>query len=143
MYLDTSIIVKLLVPEADSDFFEANLVGESLSSSELASTEVWSALLAKERTGHIKRKDRQKAWQTFEGWVESEQIRLHKLNTVALKRASRILETVHPQVPLRTLDAIHAAACDLSQDFPLCTNDRRMRDAAKLLRIPVFPEAKG
>src|SRR3954464_7178314 len=140
MYLDTSIIVKLLVPEADSDFFEANLVGESLSSSELAWTEVWSALLAKERNGQITPKDREKAWRTFVGWVESEQIRLHKLNTVTLKRATRILDTAHPTVALRTLDAIHAAACDLRQDFPLCTTDKRLRDAAIILRIPLFPE---
>ena len=42
-------------------------------------------------------------------------------------------------VPLRTLDAIHTAACDLSQDFPFCTTDKRMRDAAHVLGIPVFP----
>ena len=91
MYLDSSIIVKLLVPEPDSDFFEANLVGESLSSSELAWTEVFSALLAKERNGQINAQQREKAWRTFVGWVESEQIRLHKLNTVTLKRANRVL----------------------------------------------------
>jgi len=56
-----------------------------------------------------------------------------------LKKAIHILERCHPAVPLRTLDAIHTAACDLSQDFPLCTTDRRMRDAAEVLGIPVFP----
>jgi predicted nucleic acid-binding protein len=61
-------------------------------------------------------------------------------NTV-LKKANHIIELCHPEVPLRTLDAIHAATCDLAQDFPLCTTDRRMRDAAKKLGIPVFPEA--
>jgi hypothetical protein len=53
---------------------------------------------------------------------------------------NHILESCRPQVPLRTLDAIHAAACDLSQDFPLCSTDPRMREAARLLKIPVFPE---
>jgi predicted nucleic acid-binding protein len=43
-------------------------------------------------------------------------------------------------VPLRTLDALHIAACDLSQDFPLCTTDARMRAAAERFGIPVFPE---
>ena len=140
MYTDSCIIVKLLVPEPDSDFFEASLVGESLSTSELAWTEVWSALLAKERAGKLKPKDREKAWRKFEDMVESEQIRLLKLNTVTLKRATRILGTTHPQVPLRTLDAIHLAACDMSQDFPLCSTDKRMRDAAAILQIPLFPE---
>jgi hypothetical protein len=44
---------------------------------------------------------------------------------------------------LRTLDAIHTAACDLSQDFPHCTTDKRMREAAVVLGIPVFPPAES
>jgi len=43
---------------------------------------------------------------------------------------------------MKALEAIHTAACDLSQDFPLCTNDNRMRDAAIVLGIPVFPETE-
>ena len=48
MYLDTAILVKLLVAEPDSEFFQQELTGVLISSSELALTEVWSALLAKE-----------------------------------------------------------------------------------------------
>ena len=143
MYLDTSVIIKLLVPEKDSDFFNAHLSGVSLSSSELAWTEVWSALLAKERHKQISGRDRAAAWRTFARWVNSEQIVLHPLNTVTLKKANRVLEECHPKVALRTLDAIHSAACDLTQDFPFCTTDTRMRDAAKVLGIPVFPEPAG
>lgn len=141
MYLDTSIIIKLLVPEADSEFFDSNLEGEALSSSELALTEVWSALLAKERQGQISLKDRHRAWQTFGRWIDLEEIRLHSLNRVTLTKANRMLEACYPQVPLRTLDAIHSAACDLSQDFPLCTTDQRLREAATFFQIPLFPEA--
>jgi predicted nucleic acid-binding protein len=46
----------------------------------------------------------------------------------------------HSKIPLRTLDAIHVAACDLSHDFPLASTDGRMRTAARALKIPVFPE---
>ncbi len=140
MYLDTSIIIKLLVPEADSALFDEKTVGLALSSSELAWTEVWSALLAKERIRQITITESQRAWRTFKGWVDTEQIVLHTLNSITLKKANHILEVCHPAVPLRTLDAIHSAACDLSQDFPLCTTDRRMRDAAAILGLPVFPE---
>ena len=63
----------------------------------------------------------------------------HPISSVLLKKANHVLERCHPAVPLRTLDAIHTAACDLSQDFPLCTTDKRMRDAAGVLGIPVFP----
>lgn len=139
MYLDTAILVKLLVNEPDTAFFEQALTGTFLSSSQLARTEVWSALLAKERHQLISAGQRASAWRVFNERVQEKQIVLHPLNGVVLKKANHILEQCHPAVPLRTLDAIHAAACDLSQDFPLCTTDRRVRDAARILQIPVFP----
>ena len=139
MYLDSAIIVKLLVEEPDTAFFVEALVGHTLASSELAAPEVLSALLGKERKKHITKAQRIDAWQAFNERVQSCDIILHPLNGVVLKKANRILERCHPAVPLRTLDAIHTAACDLSQDFPLCTTDRRMREAAAVLGIPVFP----
>ena len=139
MYLDTAILVKLLVEEPDTEFFQNALLGAFLSSSELALTEVWSALLAKERKNVISARQRASAWRVFNERVQEKQIILHPLNGVVLKKANHILERCHPAVPLRTLDAIHTAACDLSQDFPLCTTDRRMRDAAAVLGIPLFP----
>ncbi len=140
MYLDSAIIIKLLVVERDSDLFQEALSGELLSSSELALTEVWSALLAKERHKVISAKQRAEAWKAFNDRVQTKQLLLHTLDKVVLRKANHILERCHPVVPLRTLDAIHTAACDLSQDFPLCTTDKRMRDAAGVLGIPVFPE---
>jgi predicted nucleic acid-binding protein len=139
MYLDTAIIVKLLVVEPDSDFFQEQLAGVLISSSELALTEVSSALLSKERGKAISARQRASAWRVFNERVREKQIHLHPLNGVVLKKANHILERCHPAVALRTLDAMHTAACDLSQDFPLCTTDKRMRDAAGLLGIPVFP----
>jgi predicted nucleic acid-binding protein len=139
MYLDSAIIIKLLVTESDSDLFQDALEGTILSSSELALTEVWSALLSKERNKSISAKERAEAWQVFTDRVQTKQFLLHPLDKVVLKKANHILQRCHPAVPLRTLDAIHTAACDLSQDFPLCTTDRRMRDAAAVLGIPVFP----
>ncbi len=141
MYLDSAIIVKLLVDESDTGFLVDALVGHPLSSSELAMSEVLSALLGKERNKLISARQRNAAWALFNHRVQAEEIVLHQLNGVVLKKANHILESCHPKVPLRTLDAIHTAACDLSQDFPLCSTDRRMRDAARFLRIPVFPVA--
>ena len=142
MYLDTAILIKLLVPERDTDYFQAALTGQFLSSSELAMTEVWSALLAKERNELISSGQRYSAWNVFNERVREKQIILHPLNSIVLKKANHVLERCHPAVPLRTLDAIHTAACDLSQDFPLCTTDKRMRAAAGVLGIPVFPPAE-
>ena len=139
MFLDTSIIVKLLVTEADSGFFQDALAGQPLSASELSLTETWSTLLAKERKGVISVEQRANAWRVFRERVELEEILLHQLNSAVLHRANHVLERCHPAVALRTLDAIHIASCDLRQDFPLCSTDKRMRDAAGILGIPVFP----
>ena len=139
MYLDSAIIVKLLVDEPDTEFLQDALIGKSLCSSELAVPEVLSALFAKERNKLISFRQRERAWRIFNERVQAEEILLHPLTGDVLRKATRILELCHPKVALRPLDAIHTAACDLSQDFPLCTTDRRMREAAGLLGIPVFP----
>lgn len=143
MYLDSCIIVKLLVPESDSSTFLKGLRGVLLSSSELAWTEVAAALLFKERSGNITPPKRHSAWRVFAERIQNREILLLPLDKANLKRANHLLESCHPQVPLRSLDALHLAACDLSQDFPLCSTDRRMRDAARLLRIPVFPDEEA
>src|SRR5256885_12087419 len=49
MYLDTAIIVKLLVREPDSDWFNTALLGQHFETSELALAEVRSALRSEER----------------------------------------------------------------------------------------------
>jgi len=140
MYLDSCILIKLLVAEPDSPFFQSAVTGCEISSSELALTEVASALLSKERAGAISASQRIQAWQIFQNWADEEILELELLETRTLRNANRILSATHPEIALRTLDAIHLAACDLSQDFPLCTTDRRMREAAQILKIPLFPE---
>lgn len=142
MYLDTAVLIKLLVDEPDTEFFQDALRGAFLSSSELALTEVRSALLAKERDRQISAKQRQSAWAVFQRWIQEKELILHPLNSAVLKKATHVLELCRPSVPLRTLDAIHAAACDQSQDFPLCTTDKCMRDAAQVLGIPLFPPSE-
>ena len=71
--------------------------------------------------------------------VEEEFIRLEPLSEATLKKANHLLEQCHPRVALRSLDALHLAACDQLQEWPLCTTDERMRQAAAVLRFPLSP----
>lgn len=143
MYLDSCILVKLLVVEPDSEFFVRTLEGNSLVTSELAETEVFSALLARERGGKISAKDRKLAWREFEARVAAGEIKTEPMNSIVLRKARHMLDQCHPKVPLRTLDAIHLATVDLCQDFPLVTTDARMRDAATMMGLEVFPPAEN
>ena len=102
MYLDSAIIVKLLVEEPDTAFMVQALVGHTLSSSELAAPEVLSALLGKERKKLITKPQRIEAWRIFNERVQSGDITLRPLSGVVLKKANHVLERCHPAVALRT-----------------------------------------
>ena len=139
MYLDTGILVKLLTPEPESAFFERELQGHSLATSELALVEVRSALFAKERGGIITTAQRARAEAKFAAMIADETIQLCDLNNRTLRKATQIIQGCHPSVPLCALDALHVATCDLTQEFPLCTTDARMHAASVKIHVPVFP----
>ena len=141
MYLDSAIIVKLLVAEPDSTFFQNALVGELLCTSELSITEVASALVSKERQNLITDSMRRGALNLFDERVASGQMLILPIDNKIYTRARFLLETCHPDVALRSLDAIHLAACNQATAFPLCATDSRMRAAATKLLIPIFPES--
>ena len=140
MYLDTGILVKLLTPEKETAWFERELRGYPLGTSELAMVEVKSALLSKERAGLITAAQRKRAEAKFDELVEAKIVELVTLNSRVLRKAAQVLGATHPAVPLRSLDALHIASCDLAQEFPLCTTDARMHAAARAVHVPVFPE---
>jgi predicted nucleic acid-binding protein len=139
MYVDTSVLVKLFVREPDSDHYGTLLDGRALCSSVLAYTELWSALLARERHGNLTIKLRREAWQLFDQYVSEDVIDLRPLGPAIFRRANLLLERCHPRVPLRSLDALHLASADQTQDWPLVTHDQRMREAAELLGYPLSP----
>ncbi len=139
MYCDSAIFVKLLCAEPDSAFFERELRGQPLSSSELARTEVFAALAAKQRAGQLQAADRERAWTRFEQWLEEGAIELRPLGSKVLHRAAHIIGLCHPAVAVRTLDALHVATSDLDHDFPLAATEGRLRAAAHRLGIPLFP----
>ena len=44
-----------------------------------------------------------------------------------------------PPLPIRTLDALHLASARADNQIELVATDKRMRDAAKLLGLSLFP----
>ena len=133
MYLDSSVLVKRYVAEPDSDQVDEIVVGFTLVSSDLAMAEVWSALLSKERDKSLTPTARGAAWQAFLSDVDEGVLRLIPLDGVMIREANEMMLRVHPQVPLRTLDAIHLATYGSVITGPLFTKDKRMLAAAKLV----------
>jgi predicted nucleic acid-binding protein len=141
MYLDSAIIVKLLVREEDSAWFDRHVTAHELWSSELVLAEVRSAILIKERTEQVSAAERKSAFVRFEMLCDEKSLQLHPLNLAVVERAAGLLAVCHPQAPLRTLDAIHLATALLHPRGPLCTTDKRLRAAAQRIGLICFPES--
>ncbi len=137
MYLDSSVLVKLYVREPDTADCIAIIGRQPMSSSELAFGELASALLQKERAGHISPEIRAAAWSGFLADVASQSVHLMELSGDTVRDAAEIMQQVHPGVPLRTLDALHLATYQNVIAGPLFSKDRRMIDAARLLGFPL------
>jgi predicted nucleic acid-binding protein len=137
MYIDTCVAVKLYTREPDSEECQQIAAGQRLVSSELLYTELWSALLAKERNKVITPELRQRVWQLFEEHLLEDVIELVALDGHVVREAAEIMAKVHPQVPLRTLDALHLATYAGIEAGPLFTRDKRINDAARRLELPL------
>lgn len=140
MYLDSAIIVKLLVREEDSAWFNRRLAGHELWTSELALAEVRSAILIKERAKLVTADERKAAFVQFESFCEAKSLRFRPLNLLVIERAAGLLVGCHPDVPLRSLDAIHLATALLHPHGPICATDGRLRAAAQRLGGACCPE---
>ncbi len=140
MYLDSAIIVKLLVREDDSPWFDRNVRGHELWSSELALAEVRSAILIKERTGQVSVAERKSAFARFESMHEDEMLRFHPLSSGVVRHAAGLLASCHPEVALRSLDAIHLATAMMHPRGAICATDGKLRAAAKRMGVTCFPE---
>jgi predicted nucleic acid-binding protein len=140
MFLDSAIVVKLIVRENNTDFFVQSLKGHILFASELSLVEVPSALFLKARSNLLSEEQRHEAVELFEAKLHNEEIVVIPVDSKVYREARWVMDHSHPDVALRSLDAIQIATCSTSREFPLCATDSRLRAAAKKLHIPIFPE---
>jgi len=135
MYLDSCVIVKLVSHEPDSAAYHGIVAGQPVATSELAVAEVRSALLAKERAGRISRQARVTGWRLFQDKVRDREFVLLPLDRPVIERAGAVIDQCHPDVPLRTLDAIHVATAELHGGEAMCSSDQRVCAAADLIGL--------
>lgn len=142
MYVDTSVVAAYYLPEDDSDAIQAILATAPLrSSSEILLTEFRSVLVRKEREGRLKHADGVKVWRRFEDHVDSGVWNLLPVTRALMESAANVIAECAPVAGVRTLDAIHLAACRDYGEKSLYTADDVMKKAARHLGIPlVFPK---
>jgi uncharacterized protein len=137
MYVDASVLVKLYLNEPDSEACEAIVAGVALVSSRLTYCEFRSALLGKVSRNGLSSESGAMVWRRFENDISIQEIRFVPLNDWIVLDAADLLRDLHPDVPLRTLDALHLATIMGTDSGPLFTKDRRMLQAAAKLGLPL------
>jgi predicted nucleic acid-binding protein len=142
-YWDTSCLVKLYVPEADSPVIRAHLVpGVSVVTSEISRLELWATLRRKEAIGDLLAGGARRAITVFDGDVAAGLIIVEEISAVVVTRYETVVDHClgrTPPIPLRTLDAIHLSTALACGESEVVAADRRMRDAALILGLSIFP----
>jgi predicted nucleic acid-binding protein len=130
IYLDSSALAKLYVPEPESNTLEAFLQGRrDLMISELAITEVLSAVARRRREGMITAHQALDIRDAVLQDADSGSFHRLDLSPVVHREADRLLFHIE-SVALRTLDALHVAAALSGLATHVVTYDARMRAAA-------------
>ena len=138
VYVDSSALVKLYVPEPESERLDRYLRGQrALMISELAITEVLSAVARRKREKEL-RPDQ--AIQIRDAVLEDAGSgafdRLH-LSPLVHRQAEHLLLAVD-SLRLRSLDALHIALALSAGATCIVTFDRRMQDAASQVGLHII-----
>jgi predicted nucleic acid-binding protein len=139
IYLDASALVKLFVPEPDSEALNQALVrAADVIVSDLALTEMASALGRRIRERLLSAAEARR----LQGEAERLAAACHReeLTPPIHRRAERLL-LASGQVSLRALDALHLATALGSEAATIVTYDPRLRAAAELQSLFVAPES--
>ncbi len=137
VYLDASALVKLFVPETESDELNKALAGMTdVIVSDLALTEMASALGRRTREHLLTRKEAQRLYR------EASKLHMSSLSAELTppihRRAERLMLSL--AIPLRALDALHLATALDAEAATVVTFDSRLRDAALSQGLFVAPQ---
>ena len=131
VYLDASALAKVYLPERDSDVLDAALNGRrDLIVSDLAITEVTSAMARRVREGQLPRREATTVYRAMVRDVVEGQFRHVELTAGTHREAERLLLAASDGMGLRAGDALHLAAAVLAGARTLVTFDQRMAAAA-------------
>lgn len=142
VYLDASALAKLYSPEAGSRELNRALAGRrDLLLSDLAITEVVSALARRRREGTLSARTTQLVHRTLLAHLDAGIYQRLDLVPATHRHAERLL--LGAAEPLRAGDALHLAAALAAGAATVVTLDRRLIRAAAEAGLQVFPSREG
>lgn len=143
-YWDTSTLVKLYALEPDSAAFETYALSTPAEpvTSRIALYEARATFRRKESEGILRPGYAEQLYTQLLRDITAGELRLVELDGEVEQEYGQVLGACYqqaPPIPLRTLDAVHLATARVAGETELVATDRRMRDAAKLLALTLFP----
>ena len=143
IYWDTSCLLKLYAPEADSEAWIrlATSEQEPLCSSELARPELCFALRRKELRREIRPGTADLLYDAFVDDVGKGRIFVVPLGGDVLDAARDLARACYARkepILLRTLDGLHLASALIARTSGIVTTDALMERAARFLRLPLI-----
>jgi predicted nucleic acid-binding protein len=139
LYLDASALVKLYLPEPDSDALDAAIRGRSdLMVSDLAITEIISSISRRRREGILSPPSCVRLHRKILADIESGLYIKNDLMPEVHREAERLLMAID-DVALRAADALHLALASLSGASAIVTYDLRLAKAAIRIGLNSLP----
>jgi len=138
IYLDTSALVKLYLPEPESDAVDQLVYRRrDLVVSEVAVTEVASAIGRRVREGALSAETATQIYHRLLSDVNDRCFIRLSVGTDTHREAERLL--LSSRVALRTLDALHLALAIQAASRSVATFDRQMARAATSIGLAAVP----
>ena len=139
VYLDSSALLKLYVPEAGSDAFDRVLGGrDDLLASDLTITEIVSALARRVREGGVRPEQARMVQRSVVRALEGGPYGRVELDRGTHRDAERLLLD-RRDLTLRAADALHLALALAAGAGTLATFDGRLGAAARALGLGSYP----
>lgn len=135
LYVDTSALAKWYVAESDSDAFDDFIRSHpGADISRLTVVELRCLLARRRRNREISANVEDGALRLFEADIRDGCLVVHAMSDTHFTGASEILQKL-PQIPLRTLDALHLAVAGSTGVKMIATADQVLGAAAKALKF--------
>jgi predicted nucleic acid-binding protein len=139
IYCDTSALLKLYLPEAGSDEFNEIVEGrDDVIVSDLAVTEIISAMARRLRQGALAREAARRLQQAIIGRLDEDVYHRVELTREVHRRAEHFLVSL-PGTPLRAADALHLALATSARSASLASFDSRLSAAGRAVGLAVYP----
>jgi uncharacterized protein len=142
-YWDTSCLLKLYAPEADSTDFEVHVMDSvTLVTSVIARLELFAALQYKEAANDLHAGGARQALAAYDSDVALGLISVRAMDSAVVEKFEAIIEQCYRRSPplyLRTLDAIHLSTATVVEESEIVATDKRLREAALGLGFSIYP----